>query len=64
MQDLVGKIMAFEEGNLSEEDVIELFQYLVDTGMAWSLQGFYGRAAMNLIEAGLVTKPEEETQNA
>lgn len=53
--DLVGKIMDFEEGNLSEEETIELFQHLVDTGMAWQLQGSYGRAAESLIKAGKVS---------
>jgi hypothetical protein len=49
-------IMDFEEGSLEENDVIELFQFLVDTGIAWQLQGFYGRTAETLIEAGYVTK--------
>jgi hypothetical protein len=54
-------IIAFEEGELSEEDTIELFQGLVDTGLAWKLQGFYGRTAASLIEAGLVTPPYDAT---
>ena len=56
--DSVGAIIAFEQGDLTEEKVIELFQHLVDTGLAWQLQGSYGRAAAHLIEAGLVTRPE------
>lgn len=27
-------------------------QYLIDTGLAWSLQGFFGRTCMDLINAG------------
>tara|TARA_Y100000310_G_scaffold254637_2_gene261755 strand:+ start:2632 stop:2838 length:207 start_codon:yes stop_codon:yes gene_type:complete len=54
----VSYIVAYEQGDLCESDVILLFQHLVDTGKAWTLQGSYGRAAMNLIEAGLVTAPD------
>lgn len=54
MDDLVSTIIRYEEGDLSEEETIELFSYLVSTGMAWSLQGSYGRTAVALIEAGLI----------
>jgi hypothetical protein len=54
--DVLDRIVAWESGELSEEDTIELFQHLVDTGMAWRLQGCYGRTAQALIEAGLVTR--------
>jgi hypothetical protein len=52
--DSLGAMMAWEEGELSDEETIKLFQYLVDTGWAWSLQGCYGRQAARLIEAGYV----------
>jgi len=51
---LLDKIMAWEEGSLSDDDTVSLFQELVNNGMAWSLQGMYGREAMALIRAGLV----------
>lgn len=51
----VGQIMAFEAGELEDEEVIELFQGLINSGMAWRLQGSYGRTAMVLIEAGYCT---------
>lgn len=53
--DVVGNIIAFESGELDQDGVLSLFQHLVDTGLAWSLQGSYGRAAKQLIEAGEIT---------
>ena len=57
--DYVDAIMAYEEGELDRDGTIELFQYLVDTGLAWSFQGSYGRMAEALIREGYVTaRPE------
>lgn len=53
--DIVEALIALDEGTLDEDQMLELFQHLVDTGMAWSLQGRIGRTAADLIEAGLVT---------
>jgi hypothetical protein len=52
---VINEIIAYEQGELSEDKIIELFQKLVNSGQAWSLQGHYGRTATALIEAGLVT---------
>ena len=56
---LIDRIIAFESGDISYDDFIELFQELIKTGKAWSLQGFYGRTAQQLIEDGVIT-PEGE----
>jgi hypothetical protein len=38
----------------SEEQVLEAWQFLVNSGLAWQLQGFFGRTAIQLIERGLI----------
>lgn len=52
--DVTGAIIAYEAGELDVESTVELFQHLVDTGLAWQLQGHYGRTARSLIDAGHV----------
>ena len=44
----------------SEEQVIEAWQHLINTGLAWTLQGWFGRTAMSLIEQGICTNPRNE----
>lgn len=50
------RLIEWEDGQLPEEAETELFQELVDSGVAWQLQGMYGRRAVELIRAGLVTQ--------
>lgn len=38
----------------SEEQYIQAWQHLVNTGTVWHLQGSYGRTAMQLIENGII----------
>jgi hypothetical protein len=52
--DLVDGIMRYENGDMEQDEMVDLFQALVDNGMAWTLQGHYGRTAKMLIDEGLV----------
>jgi hypothetical protein len=55
-KNLLKFIMDFESGNINLEATAELFSYLVQTGQAWTLQGTYGRTAMDLINAGIINR--------
>lgn len=50
--DDVGFIMDFEGGECSNVRAVQGMQHFINTGMAWSLQGFYGRTAHDLIDRG------------
>jgi hypothetical protein len=60
MQDVVGQIMAFENGELDNGEVFALFQFLLDSGMIHSLQGSYQRMAEDLLLAGKIEMPKHE----
>ena len=44
----------FEQG--TKEEVIAAWQYLHDTGLAYKLQGWFGRTVKQLIEQGIINK--------
>lgn len=46
-------IEGFDGEDHTEDEVIDAFQHLIDTGVVWTLQGFYGRNAARLIDLGL-----------
>ena len=43
-----------------QEEILEAWQHLIDTGLAWSLQGWFGRTAESLIEQGLCKQRENK----
>jgi hypothetical protein len=51
----VGLAEGFIEAE-SEEQIIEAWQFLVDTGLAWTLQGGFARTAKQLIESGVINE--------
>lgn len=54
--DLASRIIDYEMGGLSDSDTLSLFSGLVKTGLAWTLQGHYGRMANDLIQAGYLDR--------
>lgn len=38
----------------SEEQFLQAWQWLVDTGLAWQLQGWFGRTAQAMIDNGYI----------
>ena len=51
-------VEGFCEGEgASERDQLTAWQWLVDTGKCWQLQGFYGRTATDLIRGGVILSP-------
>ena len=55
MADYVDRIIAYEQGELDDEEIVELFQDLIDSKLVWQLQGHYGRVASDLIDSGACT---------
>ena len=54
MSNLIDQIRDYENGKLNADGEIRLFAELIRTGMAWKLQGSYGRNAAALIRAGYI----------
>lgn len=51
------KLMAYEAVERFDDQIIDLFQELINSGMAYSLQGSYGRTAESLIREGFCSRP-------
>ncbi|MGW8630581.1 DUF7417 domain-containing protein [Streptomyces sp. NPDC055793] len=70
MKDIAIDLISFEQGELDQRETLELFATLVHSGMAWTLQGSYGRTAHWLIaedwltEGGEITAEGEEMLKA
>ena len=54
----INKIIEYEDGSMTQEDTIEFFQEMINSGIVWKLQGHYGRMAKQLIEGGYCAQPD------
>ena len=54
-------IEGFSDETPTLEEIHDAWQSLVDSGAVWSLQGWYGRTAMDLLNEGTLKFPENET---
>jgi len=58
----IGIIEDFEtipDGVDHEHAHVQAWQYLIDTGTVWGLQGWYGRTAIDLINQGICTSAKK-----
>lgn len=57
--DCVGReddmLLRFEADELDDAETVALFQHLIDSGEAWTLQGYYRRRARDMIRNGACT---------
>ena len=49
-KDIIDYIMDYEMDQLDDLESLKMFSELIKNGMAWSLQGHYGRTAKHLID--------------
>ena len=47
----------------SEEEQLTAWQWLIDTGTCWHLQGWYGRTADDLVQQGIIKAPVKNKVN-
>ena len=52
--DACAVVEGFDGEEHTEQEIIEAWQYLLDVGAVWTLQGWYGRTATALLEQGLI----------
>ena len=55
--DACAAVEGFDGEEHDEQELIDAWQFLINSGIVWTLQGWYGRAAQNLINQGVCTRP-------
>jgi len=56
MNQLLDRIIEYEDGEMHEGQKRDFFADLIQTGDAWRLQGHYQRTAEAYIDAGIISK--------
>jgi len=59
MSDMImDRILRYETGELTEhDDLVQFYQDLINSGLAWKLQGHYAGTAVALIQEGICQLP-------
>lgn len=57
---VVDDIIRYESGEMEDDEIVAMFQKLLNDGTVWHLQGSYQRTAQELIDRGLITQPVPE----
>jgi hypothetical protein len=60
--DPVSFVMAYENGELDQDDIVAGFQKMLDSGLINSLQGSYQRTAQQLLDAGLIHENDSSVE--
>ena len=55
----LNQMVQWDDGELSEQDTIKLFQELVDSGDCYVLGGAYSKQAQIMINKGLIKKADK-----
>ena len=61
--DAISIAEGYAHDDCTEAQYKAAWQYLIDTGLAWRLQGWVGRTASRMIEAGLCASPQRNREN-
>ena len=56
LQDLMDRYI---EGEATNSEIVALFQFLIDTGLAWQQHPVIQDAARYIMQTDLITKPED-----
>ena len=65
-KELITNAVGIAEGWIeakNEQEVIDAWQYLHTTGLAYDLQGWFGRTARDLINEGIINEQEINNKN-